>query len=165
MLFICVDEVLDNSAAKTTYTAVLCWCSCPGIHTMCAYLHTPLQGDTIMEQLTEAMAPEEGAATASQLSTQQLVGAVKACAQQLGKRFDSEHGGFGGPPKFPRPSEINILLRAHSQFQVGGVMCGLCAVVCVCVCTCHTIDVSYCDRMLLPASCCMCIHTCIVLKL
>eukprot|EP00877_Chromochloris_zofingiensis_P013089 jgi/Chrzof1/8033/UNPLg00078.t1 len=77
------------------------------------------QGDTIMEQLTEAMAPEEGAATASQLSTQQLVGAVKACAQQLGKRFDSEHGGFGGPPKFPRPSEINILLRAHSQFQSG----------------------------------------------
>jgi uncharacterized protein YyaL (SSP411 family) len=24
-------------------------------------------------------------------------------------------GGFGGPPKFPRPSEINLLLRAAPE--------------------------------------------------
>jgi len=29
--------------------------------------------------------------------------------------FDSRHGGFGGAPKFPRPSELFFLLREHAR--------------------------------------------------
>jgi uncharacterized protein YyaL (SSP411 family) len=33
------------------------------------------------------------------------------------KRFDKKLGGFGGAPKFPRPSEMDVLLRIHSVTQ------------------------------------------------
>ncbi len=36
--------------------------------------------------------------------------AIDACAAALEKRFDARHGGFGGAPKFPRPSELSLLL-------------------------------------------------------
>lgn len=32
----------------------------------------------------------------------------------LGKSYDPVHGGFGGAPKFPRPSEIAFCLRRHA---------------------------------------------------
>ncbi|GLC40323.1 hypothetical protein PLESTM_001049200 [Pleodorina starrii] len=41
--------------------------------------------------------------------------AVDACGNDLARRYDAEFGGFGGAPKFPRPSEINLLLRAASR--------------------------------------------------
>ncbi|GIL83536.1 hypothetical protein Vretimale_10352 [Volvox reticuliferus] len=41
--------------------------------------------------------------------------AVDACAHDLARRYDAELGGFGGAPKFPRPCEINLLLRAASR--------------------------------------------------
>ncbi len=34
---------------------------------------------------------------------------------QFGRAFDSRRGGFGGAPKFPRPSVLNFLLRYHVQ--------------------------------------------------
>ena len=43
-----------------------------------------------------------------------LAAAVASCAGSLAKTFDRERGGFGKAPKFPRPSEINLLLRAAS---------------------------------------------------
>ncbi len=37
--------------------------------------------------------------------------AVDFAAEQLTKRYDNEHGGFGGSPKFPSPHNLNFLLR------------------------------------------------------
>jgi len=34
---------------------------------------------------------------------------------QLGKLFDARHGGFGGAPKFPHPSNLERLLRHHAS--------------------------------------------------
>ncbi len=33
-------------------------------------------------------------------------------------RYDAEYGGFGGPPKFPRPCEIQLMLRAQDRLRV-----------------------------------------------
>lgn len=44
--------------------------------------------------------------------------AMTGCADSLGKRFDSTLGGFGGAPKFPRPCEMNALLRQYLRKQV-----------------------------------------------
>ncbi|AGW13463.1 thioredoxin domain-containing protein [Megalodesulfovibrio gigas] len=38
----------------------------------------------------------------------------RACAQLL-ERFDAEHGGFGGAPKFPSPHNLLFLLRRHAR--------------------------------------------------
>ena len=34
--------------------------------------------------------------------------------------YDARHGGFGGAPKFPRPSELLFLLREHARTQRAG---------------------------------------------
>jgi hypothetical protein len=86
-----------------------------------------LQGDTVMEQLQEFTAPDSpsagaGAAAAS-LSPQQLAAAVSSCAASLAKGFDRKQGGFGPAPKFPRPSELNLMLRtALLPAQVRGTV-------------------------------------------
>jgi hypothetical protein len=36
-------------------------------------------------------------------------------ARFLARMFDPEHGGFGGAPKFPRPSSYELLLRYHRR--------------------------------------------------
>jgi uncharacterized protein YyaL (SSP411 family) len=41
--------------------------------------------------------------------------ALSATAMQFRQAFDSRHGGFGGAPKFPRPSELLFLLREHAR--------------------------------------------------
>jgi uncharacterized protein YyaL (SSP411 family) len=38
---------------------------------------------------------------------------LAALVGSLGERFDPEHGGFGGAPKFPRPSYVEALLVHH----------------------------------------------------
>ncbi|GFR51902.1 hypothetical protein Agub_g14278 [Astrephomene gubernaculifera] len=50
--------------------------------------------------------------------------AVEACAADLARRYDAEWGGFGGAPKFPRPSELNLLLRAQLRHQELGDTAG-----------------------------------------
>ena len=40
--------------------------------------------------------------------------AIDAGAKQFLEQFDQRHGGFGGAPKFPRPSELFFLLDAHA---------------------------------------------------
>ncbi|GJP76825.1 hypothetical protein CLOP_g7278 [Closterium sp. NIES-67] len=46
--------------------------------------------------------------------------AVKLCTEQLASRYDHKLGGFGSAPKFPRPSELNLLMRAHlREAQLG----------------------------------------------
>ena len=72
-----------------------------------------------MQGLQDFAAPEEGEETApGQIPPADLVSIVTSTSKQLMKGFDNKEGGFGGPPKFPRPSEINLLLRAYHQLKV-----------------------------------------------
>jgi uncharacterized protein len=41
--------------------------------------------------------------------------ALDAAVGQFQHAFDEKHGGFGGAPKFPRPSELLFLLREHAR--------------------------------------------------
>jgi uncharacterized protein YyaL (SSP411 family) len=45
-------------------------------------------------------------------------GAIAQCVQQLTESFDSEWGGFGGAPKFPRPAVFNFLFRVAAVHKV-----------------------------------------------
>jgi len=40
--------------------------------------------------------------------------------EQFQLAFDTRHGGFGEAPKFPRPSELLLLLREHVRRSAGG---------------------------------------------
>ncbi len=41
--------------------------------------------------------------------------ALAEAVEQYQQSFDRRHGGFGGAPKFPRPSELLLLLREHAR--------------------------------------------------
>ena len=41
--------------------------------------------------------------------------ALQRTVAQFRQSFDERHGGFGGSPKFPRPSELLFLLREHAR--------------------------------------------------
>ena len=41
--------------------------------------------------------------------------ALQRTVAQFRQAFDGRHGGFGGAPKFPRPSELLFLLREHAR--------------------------------------------------
>jgi uncharacterized protein YyaL (SSP411 family) len=43
------------------------------------------------------------------------IDALNATVLQFRQAFDGRHGGFGGAPKFPRPSELLFLLREHAR--------------------------------------------------
>ena len=70
--------------------------------------------DTLVERLRQAQdrsrpgATGAGAAVASPEALEQGVTVVA-------QAFDATHGGFGGAPKFPRPSELFFLLREHAR--------------------------------------------------
>ena len=51
-----------------------------------------------------------GAEGQQSLSDDQAVIAMDSCAQMLAARYDDKLGGFGNAPKFPRPSDLNLLL-------------------------------------------------------
>jgi len=74
-----------------------------------------------LEDFTTSSPPDasSGGATAASAASvadpQKLLAAITSCTKYLAKNFDSKLGGFGGAPKFPRPSEINHLLRAATQ--------------------------------------------------
>ena len=42
-------------------------------------------------------------------------GVLDRCVGEFASSFDSRRGGFGGAPKFPRPSELLFLLREHAR--------------------------------------------------
>jgi uncharacterized protein YyaL (SSP411 family) len=42
---------------------------------------------------------------------------LKRGFESFSRSFDEEHGGFGGAPKFPRPSVINFLLRFATRVE------------------------------------------------
>jgi uncharacterized protein YyaL (SSP411 family) len=45
--------------------------------------------------------------------------ALDEAVRQYAQAFDARHGGFGGAPKFPRPSELLLLLREHARTGAG----------------------------------------------
>src|SRR4051812_5343198 len=66
---------------------------------------------TILERLesaTTAGAPKPERAPVADID------AIKAGVASFSQTFDTRHGGFGGAPKFPRPSEMLFLLNAHA---------------------------------------------------
>jgi uncharacterized protein YyaL (SSP411 family) len=46
--------------------------------------------------------------------------ALGRTVQQFADSFDTRYGGFGGAPKFPRPSELLFLLREHARTRDSG---------------------------------------------
>ena len=44
-------------------------------------------------------------------------GLLKQSLDQLKRRFDSRHGGFGAAPKFPHPMDLRLLLRLGLRFD------------------------------------------------
>jgi uncharacterized protein YyaL (SSP411 family) len=63
----------------------------------------------IHEQLTAATTQEPGTSNVSSTSLHNAAATFKA-------EFDPRHGGFGGAPKFPRPSQPLFLLAYHARF-------------------------------------------------
>jgi len=61
--------------------------------------------EQIMEQLREQAAGSAGGASTIDSSV------LDSAFYQFRRSFDSERGGFGGAPRFPRPSVYNFLLR------------------------------------------------------
>lgn len=39
---------------------------------------------------------------------------------QLAKGYDAKLGGFGGPPKFPRPVELYVIMRQYRRLHQKG---------------------------------------------
>ncbi len=77
-----------------------------------AYRATPDQvaaaAADVAERLEHAATPPPGSA----LPDATLLHAAVA---RLAGDFDAEHGGFGGAPKFPRPADLELLLRYHRR--------------------------------------------------
>jgi uncharacterized protein YyaL (SSP411 family) len=46
-------------------------------------------------------------------------GVLERAVLDFGQAFDAARGGFGGGPKFPRPSELLFLLREHARTGAG----------------------------------------------
>jgi uncharacterized protein YyaL (SSP411 family) len=46
--------------------------------------------------------------------------ALDAAVDHYRRAFDQRHGGFGDAPKFPRPSELLLLLREHARREARG---------------------------------------------
>ena len=69
-------------------------------------------GNQIMTALTHsaAAAPEK---------TKVETKAIDAAYQQIARSYDSREGGFGGPPKFPRPVTLNFLFDVYHHSPPG----------------------------------------------
>ena len=66
--------------------------------------------------------PGAGADESKRLRDGAAASAIDACAAALAARYDARHGGFGGAPKFPRTSDLNLLLvqALRERGQKGG---------------------------------------------
>ncbi len=68
--------------------------------------------DQSADSVTEQLRGSVHATVAAELPSAELL--PRIVAQFLGT-FDARNGGFGGAPKFPRPSELLFLLREHAR--------------------------------------------------
>ena len=66
-----------------------------------------------MRQLSEVM--NASAAGGPGGALEELLPSISLCAKQFEQRFDSRLGGFGGAPKFPRPSELLLLMTEYTR--------------------------------------------------
>jgi uncharacterized protein YyaL (SSP411 family) len=64
------------------------------------------------ESLVDRLRSLEGDTAASEIPGPE---ALTRTVEQFRASFDARHGGFGGAPKFPRPSELLFLLREHAR--------------------------------------------------
>ena len=69
--------------------------------------------DGLVERLREATEGQQSPATAARAPVASRA-AVDEGVAQFRQAFDARHGGFGGAPKFPRPSELFFLMQAHA---------------------------------------------------
>lgn len=67
--------------------------------------------DDILERLRESSGADSAAPDRAPVAGHD---ALVVGTQAFAEAFDSRHGGFGGAPKFPRPSELMFLLHAHA---------------------------------------------------
>ena len=68
--------------------------------------------DQVMKQLHQAYV-ERSSNSATQSPGIAPVETIKQGCEQFERIFDTTHGGFGRPPKFPRPSELLLLMREY----------------------------------------------------
>ncbi|KAJ8749621.1 hypothetical protein K2173_026270 [Erythroxylum novogranatense] len=74
-------------------------------------------GDFAIEQLSEALA---ATASSNKLADGLRLSALRLCAEQLSRNYDSQYGGFGSAPKFPRPVEIQLMLYYSKKLEDAG---------------------------------------------
>ncbi|GLU07431.1 hypothetical protein SLE2022_243910 [Rubroshorea leprosula] len=74
-------------------------------------------GAFAIEQLSEALAASAGS---NKLSDGLPQRALCLCAEQLSQSYDSQYGGFGSAPKFPRPVEIQLMLYHSKKLEETG---------------------------------------------
>jgi uncharacterized protein YyaL (SSP411 family) len=67
--------------------------------------------ETVIDRLRDATGADEAAPDRAPVAGVEALGAGIA---QFAQAFDARWGGFGGAPKFPRPSELIFLLHAHA---------------------------------------------------
>ena len=64
----------------------------------------------MLDQLRQSSGADEAAPDRAPVADREALATGIATFAQA---FDARHGGFGGAPKFPRPSELMFLLQAH----------------------------------------------------
>lgn len=74
-------------------------------------------GAFAIEQLSEALS---ASASSNKLSDELPQTALRLCADQLSRSYDSRFGGFGSAPKFPRPVEIQLMLYNYKKLDETG---------------------------------------------
>jgi uncharacterized protein YyaL (SSP411 family) len=67
--------------------------------------------DDILNRLREATGADSAAPDRAPVAGRE---ALAVGIESFAQTFDARHGGFGGAPKFPRPSELLFLLHAHA---------------------------------------------------
>src|SRR5450755_2060668 len=73
------------------------------------------QGTRIIEALSEAAAANASGADAVDASV------IDEAYRQIARTYDAHEGGFGGPPKFPRPVTLNFLFRVFTRDPKGAM--------------------------------------------
>jgi hypothetical protein len=71
--------------------------------------------DRIVESAAAALGQLQDATRSLPSSAVPTPHALAQTVAQFKAVFDARHGGFGGAPKFPRPSELLFLLREHAR--------------------------------------------------
>ncbi|KAI4341702.1 hypothetical protein MLD38_026394 [Melastoma candidum] len=74
-------------------------------------------GAFAIEQLSEALTV---AAKSNKMPEGLPQTALRKCVDQLSTTYDSEYGGFGSAPKFPRPVEIQLMLYYYKKMEEAG---------------------------------------------